>query len=67
MKAVKEETFKPNHVEPNENYIKPKSAKTMIPIKQKSVENLIDEHDDMESTPGIDERGWYFKKFCLHR
>lgn len=38
-----------------ENNLKPKSAKTMIPMKQKSIENIIDD-DDTDATPGSDER-----------
>lgn len=34
--------------------MKPKSGKTLIPMKQKSVENIFD--DDDTSTPGSDER-----------
>lgn len=31
---------------------------TMIPIKEKPVENLIDDHaEDFDVTPGMDERG----------
>lgn len=38
-----------------EVHLKPKSGKTGIPIKQKSVENLIDD-DDTDATPGSEER-----------
>lgn len=38
-----------------ENHLKPQSAQKIVPIKQKSVENFIDD-DDTDSTPGSDER-----------
>ena len=38
-----------------ENHLKPKSGKTMIPIKQKSIDNFIDD-DDNDATPGSEER-----------
>ncbi|CRL04179.1 CLUMA_CG017287, isoform A [Clunio marinus] len=37
------------------NETKPKSGKTLIPVKQKSVENFIDD-DNTDSTPGSEER-----------
>jgi TPP-dependent pyruvate/acetoin dehydrogenase alpha subunit len=33
------------------------SAKKKVMAKEKSVENFIDDHDDFDSTPGMDERG----------
>lgn len=42
-------------MKPIEVQVKPKSGKTGIPIKQKSVENFIDD-DETDSTPGSDER-----------
>lgn len=42
-------------VRPVENHLKPKSGKTGIPVKQKSVENFIDD-DETDATPGSDER-----------
>lgn len=39
-----------------ENHIKPKSSKSNIPIKQKSIENLIDDDDTSDATPGSEER-----------
>lgn len=38
-----------------EVHLKPKLEKTGIPVKQKSIENFIDD-DDTDSTPGSDER-----------
>lgn len=51
--SKKPETAKKTDEKPTE--VKPKSAKTMIPIKQKSIENLIDD-DDTDSTPGSEDR-----------
>ncbi|XP_070506432.1 uncharacterized protein [Chironomus tepperi] len=42
-----------------QNHVKPLSSKTItvMPVKEKSVENLIDDHaEDYDVTPGMDER-----------
>lgn len=51
--SKKPEPEKKTEEKPTE--LKPKSAKTMIPIKQKSIDNLIDD-DDTDTVPGSEDR-----------
>ena len=57
---IKAEPPKPPKPVVIQNHVKPLSSKTakVIPVKEKNVENLIDDHsDDYDVTPGMDERG----------
>jgi hypothetical protein len=53
--AIKQPETKKNEEKPIENHLKPKIERSAIPLKQKSVENFIDD-DDTDTTPGSDER-----------
>ena len=54
IKPTEPETKKPDE-KPIEVNLKPMQEKSAIPVKQKSIDNFIDE-DDTDATPGSDER-----------
>jgi len=57
---IKADTPKPQKPAVIQNHVKPLSSKTatVLPVKEKPVENLIDDHsEDYDVTPGMDERG----------
>lgn len=57
---TKPEPPKPQKPAVIQNHVKPMSSKkaVIMPVKEKSVDNLIDDHsDDYDVTPGMDERG----------
>ena len=64
---IKPEPPKPPKPPVIQNHVKPLSSKTtatVLPVKEKNVENLLDDHsEDYDVTPGMDERGNFLQFF----